>query len=75
MGKKGDAKKAKVNVVTAEPAASDTPAVVDPPASVAAGPVAALNSVQQVQKEYSFNPDEEIGGEMPRRAMPPRKYE
>ena len=57
--KNREAKKAKVNVVTAEPAASDTPApaVVEAPASVAAGPVAALNSVQQVQREYSFNPD------------------
>ena len=42
---------------TAETAASDTPAVVEAPASVAAGPVAGLNSVQQVQREYSFNPD------------------
>ena len=33
-------------------------AAVVPPASVgAAGPVAALNSVQQVQKEYVFNPE------------------
>ena len=54
-----DAKKAKVNEISAETAASDTPApaVVETPASVAAAPVAALNSAQQVQKEYSFNPD------------------
>ena len=54
-----DPKKAKVSVVSAETAASDTPApaVVETPASVAAAPVAVLNSVQQVQREYSFNPD------------------
>ena len=48
-----------MSVVSAETAASDTPApaVVETPASVAAAPVAALNSVQQVQREYSFNPD------------------
>ena len=59
-GKKGDDKKAKVNVVsTVEPVAPDTSAAaVVPPASAgAAGPVAALNSVQQVQREYSFNPE------------------
>ena len=28
-----------------------------PTAGVAAGPVAALNSVQKVQRKYSFNPD------------------
>ena len=55
-----DAKKAKVNVMSTETAVSNTPApsVVETPASVAAAPVAALNSVQQVQKEYSFNPDQ-----------------
>ena len=60
MGKKGDDKKAKVNgVSTVEPVAPDTSAAaVVPPASAgAAGPVAALNSVQQVQREYSFNPE------------------
>ena len=60
MGKKGDDKKAKVNgVSTLEPVAPDTSAAaVVPPASAgAAGPVAALNSVQQVQREYSFNPE------------------
>ena len=49
-----------MNVVnTLEPVAPDTSAAaVVPPASAgAAGPVAALNSVQQVQREYSFNPE------------------
>ena len=47
-----------MNEISAETAASDTPApaVVETPAGVAAAPVAALNSVQQVQT-YSFNPD------------------
>ena len=40
-------------------AAPDTSAaaVVSPASAGAAGPVAALNSVQQVQREYSFNPE------------------
>ena len=51
------AKKAKVNVLSAETAAPDAPvsAVVEAPAAPAA-PAATLNSVQQVQ-EYRFNPD------------------
>ena len=47
-----------MSVVTDETAAFDTPAVVEASAGVAAAPVAALNSVQQVQREYSFNPDQ-----------------
>ena len=56
-GKKRDDKEAKVNVVnTTELVASDTSAAaLVPPDSVAeTGPVAALNSVQQVQREYVF---------------------
>ena len=58
-GKKEEDKKAKVNVVsTVDSAAPDTSevAVVSPSSAGAAGPVAALNSVQQVQREYSINP-------------------
>ena len=49
-----------MNVVsTVDSAAPDTSAaaVVSPASAGAAGPVAALNSVQQVQREYSFNPE------------------
>ena len=53
----GDAKKAKVFVMSAETTAPDTaaPAVAETPAAPAA-PAATLNSVEQVQ-EYRFNPD------------------
>ena len=46
-------------VITVEPVASDTAvaAVVPPASAEAAGPVAALNSGQQVQRKYFFNPE------------------
>ena len=52
-------KKAKVNVVnTTDTVVTDTQTAAEPPTSGgAAGPVAALNSVQQVQRDYSFSPD------------------
>ena len=58
--KKGEDKKAKVNVVnTLESETPDASAavVVSPAGAQTGGPVSALNSVQQVQREYSFNPE------------------